>query len=1575
MKSDYIVRIETDVDVAKSKQNTERAITQLNNSLGGTNKTVIRPPLKLDPKEIAELRAHLKGTMQRLNAELSQLKGFKYDFDIDKMNKFAESGQRIVNYTAEIQDKFGQVTTVVQRVNLSLQEYNKLLKQSVSENNIDKQSMLFQKYNDKLVKIQNSAKTTQKIISHFGNAEQQQGIQKNVTALSRLGITSDMTEKQMKEVTRAANLQQDSLNNLARQARATGKASLKMKDQLANAMKSFSVWSLVTVAWYRALQELRRGLQSIVELDTALVELQKVTNSSQSDLVAFTKSASEVGDVISRTTSEVVRATAAFARMGFSASAALDLAEQASILVNIGDGIDDVTVASSALIATLKGFNLDETFAPSIVDKLNELSNKFAVNTSDLTTGIAHVSASMKAAGNDLDETLALFTAGVEVLQDASRASTALRTISMRLRGVSEDGENLTGLIPELQEYFDSYGTGVKLIDAATGSFNSTYDILTKLSESWGTLTDMQRADLTEKIAGKRQSDTLNAVLGNQKTLLDSLTVSQESYGSANRENAIYTQSLAAHIERFKKATQDMWQDAISSEFLKLIIKLGTEIVKLVGNIGLVGFAFSTLLAVLVAVKREAMVNVFSGLGLAISSLVKFVNTATFSFSALKSSVGGSTVAVNALYGALTFGLSLALTFIISQISKLNNKRKEENALVEKLKDSYDKETESLKNVVSETERLLLAYDELKSKEKITADESERLLGIKQDLTDLYSTYIPALGEENSLLEKQLGYIKEINEQNKARVLNKSNLTKIEALSSSGALQEETKGLTEQAEELEDNFERVSNATVNFMTEFNQKQEEAYAGNDESLQRLRTLAAEVGVIIPDTEEALGGYYDSVISAGAIMANELSESLIIVQDELGENVAELNGYADAWISVLAYTNTDAFTNASEQLSGLRESFVNGELSVSEFNKEIARIESGVYIANDAIKDTIDLTSAGVLSLNELNSALKSNISEMKNLASIYHDVNEGEQVSLDTIIDLSLQYPKYISEILKLKGANVDRGEVLKVLAEIQREQAINHIRLLEKEFIATNNLASAMTYVAKLSAGSAAAFHKLYPELFGYKQLIEEITSVDFDDLFSSFDNVGKSATESLEAYSARLKSIKKTREKLALLEAQEGSSGVLQTQKKVDLLKELQHQLDLLNDSRVKDLLALEAIVLTEKNQVEVLGVIAKLEADINTSGIEWHSIQVQINGLLDDAEKTVEGINSKIEILTSQQETVNKLIDNTVKLIEKENELYKEQLSDRKESLKLAKDEADLQKELAGLNKDRSDLESELMELRLDDSQNNNARILEIEDELSKTKLSIQGKLDDDAYDQKIRELDKEIGLVDDYLSKEGQIREDAMERVNEAFRTGNGQLLNDLINFNNEYGNSIQSDITDMWYAAEQALQNYGVALDKLDVSKTLGNMNNDLLNNQMALNSAKWHLATTDAERDALHDANKILANQLNPNSSFNNNTGLWDFKPTGNNPSPTSSFNSNGTADFQKYGLSSAPTYSSSNFANMNSKPPSSISINNLMNIEGNVDPSMKGYITNTANNIVSQLDVAINRGNRFISTI
>ena len=95
--------------------------------------------------------------------------------------------------------------------------------------------------------------------------------------------------------------------------------------------------------------------------------------------------------------------------------------------------------ASEGLISTLKGFQYDASEVMKIVDAVNKVANEEPIDTEGLFNALQRSASSMNAAGNTLNESIALITAANSVLQNPESVGTAFKTITMRIRSAKTE--------------------------------------------------------------------------------------------------------------------------------------------------------------------------------------------------------------------------------------------------------------------------------------------------------------------------------------------------------------------------------------------------------------------------------------------------------------------------------------------------------------------------------------------------------------------------------------------------------------------------------------------------------------------------------------------------------------------------------------------------------------------------------------------------------------------------------------------------------------------------------------------------------------------------------------------------------------------------------------------------------------------------------------------------------------------------------------------------------------------------------------------------------------------------------
>jgi TP901 family phage tail tape measure protein len=253
---------------------------------------------------------------------------------------------------------------------------------------------------------------------------------------------------------------------------------------------------------YRVLGEVRKGIQYVKEIDLALTELRKVTDETEETYDKFLRTAAKTGERLGATISAVTEATATFAKLGYSMAQATEMAEAAIVYKNVGDNIASTEDAADSIISTMKGFGLEATESMAIVDKFNEVGNRFAITSQGIGEALRLSASALNEGKNSLDESIALITAANEVVNDPSSVGTALKTLTLRLRGskteLEEMGEDVTDMATttsQLQAKLLALTGGQVDIMADANTFKNSTQILREMAAAWEDMTDIQRAE------------------------------------------------------------------------------------------------------------------------------------------------------------------------------------------------------------------------------------------------------------------------------------------------------------------------------------------------------------------------------------------------------------------------------------------------------------------------------------------------------------------------------------------------------------------------------------------------------------------------------------------------------------------------------------------------------------------------------------------------------------------------------------------------------------------------------------------------------------------------------------------------------------------------------------------------------------------------------------------------------------------------------------------------------------------------------------------------------------------------
>lgn len=367
-----------------------------------------------------------------------------------------------------------------------------------------------------------------------------------------------------------------------------------------------------------AIQQIRNMISNVNALDDAMTELRKVTEETDATYDKFLTNAAKRAQTLGSTMSDVVIATGSFARMGYNLEEAEKLGDAAIIAQNVWDNVGSIDETSNTIISAMKAFGIAAEDAMRIVNVYNAVSNSFGVTSGNIADAMADAGAALEAAGNNFDESVALFTATNEVIQDYSKTATALRTIAARIRNTSGelaemeiDADGAAESITQLQQkIYKASGNKVNIFEDDNETFKSTIQILRELSEVWNTLSDVDQAEITRLIAGTRQQSVFAAIMNNFDTVDKVIETSVNSTGSAVAENEKYLDSITGKLDLLKSSYEALSSSIINSDIYKGGIDLLRGVLDLLNQIASV-FSGGALIGTLNSVAGAAGYGLF----------------------------------------------------------------------------------------------------------------------------------------------------------------------------------------------------------------------------------------------------------------------------------------------------------------------------------------------------------------------------------------------------------------------------------------------------------------------------------------------------------------------------------------------------------------------------------------------------------------------------------------------------------------------------------------------------------------------------------------------------------------------------------------------------------------------------------------------------------------------------------------------------------------------------------------------------------------------------------------------------
>ena len=838
--------------------------------------------------------------------------------------------------------------------------------------------------------------------------------------------------------------------------------------QFATAIQRIPLWMGAMTAFYFPLRQFQEGLKSILEIDTALTNLKKVTDETSATYAQFVRESGEIANSVGNLTVNVIKSATEWARLGYNIQQAKVLAKETLVYQNVGD-IKSAEDASKSLISTIKGFGFEVDSqgknVRKIVDVYNEVGNKFAISSAGIGEAMRRSASSLSEAGNTIEQAVALATGANSTIQDPARVGQALKTISMRLRGISEEGEDLSNLVPSLEKKFQSIGLTLQKDE---NTFKSTYEIFQDLSKVWGKLNEFERSDILELVAGKLQGNIAASLISNFKDAEGALEAGLNSFGSAAKENETYLKSMQGHIAKLKNEATNFWQSAMDSGALNQIIDLGTGLIKVLKGIteifGGLGSAAGIATLALVAFNTTVKSNTIVSWSNSLIGAAKNMERLTWATNYFKESAIAARIATTALQATMTLGLSVAIAGLVTGLTSLYQAQQKNKEVQDQIKAQNEQIVNSWGSQKGHIQSLITQYESLnkitnEGKVFASTEQEEKYKKIVDEISNLLPNLVSHIDEKGQkhllngdAIKRELDYTEKLT---KAEQYKNANNAKSDFKTAVGEINEAKKELEKLSQD-----QGLSMARILFV------------GKDENaIQKIRAELDGLHIQVLNKQNEVANKTDSVKTKLRSLVEEfLQLNNVKVSPEtstaLEKVIGALNSsnFSDENKLTATYGNLANFMKLLKQDSGTEEAkkrFESLKETLGLTDDQVALLRNSF----DSAKGSLDDAANSAVNLNTVFSSLTGNYKaasdQIKPLNQLIDAMGKGKKMTADEVAQLSFQVEGFTEAIIDENGQiknNVDavinlRDEKIQAYKD-QEQGMIDNLNKLEKTTIA-----------------------------------------------------------------------------------------------------------------------------------------------------------------------------------------------------------------------------------------------------------------------------------------------------------------------------------------------------------------------------------------------------------------------------------------------------------------------------------------------------------------------------------------
>ena len=891
----------------------------------------------------------------------------------------------------------------------------------------------------------------------------------------------------------------------------TNKTAGMLKQSLGDIVLEFGKWYIVGNIFSSITTSISEAVQELKNVDSELVNIQKVMGATAGEMEELSSRAYEVGSALGVAASDYLSSVTSWAQAGYGSLSA-DLAELSVRTQKVGDVQADTANQFLLSVDAAYQYKGNIEALTRVLDGANEISNRYATSVEKLAGGMGIVSSLAAQAGMEVQETMAAIGTITAVTQESGNsAARALRALILNIQGSTEiaiddaSGERWT------EDEIEATAAALGDLNIATREYKdgveqlrNPMEVIGELSDKYrkGLINEVQLQEVVSSLGGKVRSNQLQALITNYDMYEEMLQTYNDSVGSADRELDIYLNSWEAKSERLKNSWVELVAAFEVEDIAKGLLDVANALLQIAntpaGRIAIVATAMVALNSALSALTKtqagikaietfkkiddsvSGLINTFSSQGLQ-AGATKFGTSVISAFkgigSAVTSALGPVGIAITAFYALITVTdyFSKAAERAAEKVSDLSSEYESGVSALDGYKSQLEEIRDRIKEINEQDTLSFTDKEELKTLEA-QSEELERQIALQRILNKAKQEELEAASQK----ALNTGYAME----------DAPNLWNfIVAAFNSGPFGRnpafegifDTDALNEWFEKFEiataGGFEEQAEKISQMLDNLNQKKEDFLSahGDDpngwtkeqlENYEEIEKDIAEMNVTAVDfynqfqanidglTDGAEKEYWQGVADSFyqvIIAAQNLSARIDALTASMDE--ATKTEFLDMLNSIQAdgIVTEQEIQNLIDKFPVLNQALSDGEYSLADLADFFEEAANSAETFGDEIRETASETEQMEAAADTLSDTLGNLESALNTLNSAQEELSENGELSIGTVDSLIQQFPELTDLLYEYLAGLVSEQELQQALSDQYNKTANDYKKtILEK---------------------------------------------------------------------------------------------------------------------------------------------------------------------------------------------------------------------------------------------------------------------------------------------------------------------------------------------------------------------------------------------------------------------------------------------------------------------------------------------------------------------------------------------